>query len=61
MRRAWESGENVQAYTRTAAGKMSANGRTAGGSTWTYTNRDMEGNLVSQSGRNKISMTPVSE
>ena len=33
---------------------MSTDGRTQGGSTWTYTNRDMEGNLVSQSGRNKV-------
>ena len=55
MRRAWESGENVQAYTRTASGRLSADGRRANGSTWTYTNRDMDGNFVSQSGRNRIS------
>ena len=55
MRRAWESQQNVQAYTRTPSGRMSADGRKAGGSTWTYTDRDIDGNLVRQSGRSRIS------
>ena len=55
MRRAWENGENVSTYTKTRSGKMSVDGKKAGGDTWTYTNRDMKGNLVSQSGRNKLS------
>ena len=54
MRNAWETGQNVQTYTRSRNGQMSADGRRAGGSTWTYTNRDMDGNLVRQSGRSKI-------
>lgn len=54
MQRAWETGENVPTYTRSRNGAMSTNGRTAGGSTWTYTNRDMDGNFVRQSGRSSI-------
>ena len=55
MRRAWENQSNVSTYTRSKNGMLSADGRKAGGSTWTYTNRDMDGNLVRQSGRDKIS------
>lgn len=55
MRKAWEDRQNVQTYTRSKNGAMSVDGRKAGGSTWTYTNRDMEGNFVRQSGRSKIS------
>lgn len=43
-----------QVYTSSATGKMSANGKTAGGSTWTMTDKDDDGNTVRQSGRNKI-------
>ena len=54
MRRAWQGAKSVPTYTRSKNGLMSVDGSSAGGSTWTYTNRDMEGNFVSQSGRNKI-------
>ena len=54
MREAWQSRQNVATYTRSKNGAMSVDGRKAGGSTWTYTNRDMEGNFVGQSGRNKL-------
>lgn len=55
MRKAWEDRQNVATYTRSKSGAMSTDGRTAGGSTWTYTDRDMEGNFQRQSGRSKIS------
>lgn len=55
MREAWQNRQNVATYTRSKNGAMSVDGRKAGGSTWTYTNRDMEGNFVRQSGRSKIS------
>lgn len=54
MRRAWENRENVRTYTKSATGKLSTDGKKANGSTWTFTNRDMDGNLVSQSGRKTI-------
>lgn len=54
MREAWQNRQNVATYTRSRNGAMSADGRKAGGSTWTYTNRDMEGNMVRQSGRSQI-------
>ena len=49
-----ENAGKIDVYTRSATGKMSANGNTAGGSTWAFTERDDNGNLVRQSGRNKI-------
>jgi len=55
MRDAWREGREVQTVTRSASGKMSANGRTAGGETWTFTNKDDEGNKVRQSGRSTVS------
>lgn len=54
MRDAWQNRTNVATYTSSRNGRLSTNGRNADGSTWTYTNRDMEGNLVSQSGRKQI-------
>ena len=63
MRRAWESGQNVQAYTRTPSGQMSVNGRnTKGASTWTFTPKNDDGTPVinertgqaRQSGRSQI-------
>lgn len=55
QQQAWNSGQQIQTITRTRSGKMSADGRRAGGNTWTFTNRDMDGNLVSQSGRKTLS------
>ena len=55
MRNAWDEGRDVQTYTRSKSGRLSTDGRKTGGSTWTYTNRDMDGNMVSQSGRSKLS------
>jgi hypothetical protein len=54
MREAWQNRQNVATYTRSKNGAMSADGRKAGGSTWTYTDRDMEGNFQRQSGRSQI-------
>lgn len=55
MRQAWNSGENIGTYTRTSRGRLSANGKdTRGALTHTQTNRDMNGNLISQSGRSKL-------
>ncbi len=51
---AWENGTKVQTYTSTKNGRMSGNGKTAGGMTWTMTAKDADGNKISQSGRNKI-------
>lgn len=55
QQQAWNNGQQIQTVTRTRNGRMSNDGRKAGGSTWTFTNRDMEGNLVSQSGRKTLS------
>lgn len=55
QQQAWNNGQQIQTVTRTRNGRMSTDGRKAGGSTWTFTNRDMEGNLVSQSGRKTLS------
>ena len=55
MRNAWSNRESVQTYTRSRTGAMSVNGTTAGGSTWTFSQRDDEGNKVRQSGRSQIS------
>lgn len=55
MQEAWAKNTTVPTFTSTPDGKLSANGRnTTGALTHTYTNRDMEGNLVSQSGRSRI-------
>lgn len=58
MMAAWNDGVNtrdVQTYTRTRNGRLSANGRdTRGAYTWTQTNRDMDGNFVRQSGRSQM-------
>lgn len=54
MQRAWENRQTVQTYTSSARGRMSTNGRTAGGSTWTFTQKDDDGNKIRQSGRSKI-------
>lgn len=51
---AWNNNSRVKTYTRSARGRMSTNGRTAGGSTWTFTQKDSDGNTVRQSGRSKI-------
>ena len=40
MRNAWSSGSRVSTYTRSATGRMSTNGQTAGGSTWTFSDRE---------------------
>ncbi len=41
---------DVGGYTRSATGKLSTNGRTAGGSTWTFSDKDKG----RQSGRSQI-------
>ena len=41
---------NVQTYTRSASGKMSVNGQTAGGNTWTFSDKDRG----RQSGRSQM-------
>ena len=48
------TGGDIGTYTRSTTGRLSANGRTAGGSTWTMTAKDENGNTIAQSGRNKI-------
>lgn len=50
MRAAWAENRNVSTYTSTKSGKMSTNGRTAGGSTWTFTDKERG----RQSGRSKM-------
>lgn len=54
MRQAWNSNSRVRTYTQSVNGKMSTDGRIAGGSTWTFTDKDADGNKLSQSGRNKL-------
>lgn len=54
MGEAWAKGQKVQTYTSSKHGRMSDNGNTAGGSTWTMTAKDADGNKIAQSGRNKI-------
>lgn len=44
----------VQTVTSSVRGRMSTNGRTAGGRTWTMTAKDNEGNTLRQSGRSQI-------
>lgn len=50
MKQAWNENRNVATYTRTASGRMSVNGRTAGGRTWTFTDKENG----RQSGRSKM-------
>lgn len=54
MRDAWSNRSNVPTYTSTRSGRMSTNGRTAGGSTWTFTRKGTDGQTLNQSGRNKL-------
>lgn len=59
MVNAWDAARNgqggrVATYGSSRNGRMSVNGRTAGGSTWTFTQRGADGALVRQSGRNRI-------
>ena len=55
MRRNWEERNKVDVYTKTSNGLLSANGRnTKDAKTWTFTDRDMEGNFKRQSGRSKM-------
>lgn len=51
MRRAWANNENVRTATSSRTGRMSDNGRTAGGMTWTFSDKDNR----RQSGRSTIS------
>lgn len=51
QRDAWNSGKRVQTYTSSARGRMSVNGRTAGGLTHSFTAKDADGNTTQQSGR----------
>lgn len=45
----------TRGYTRTRSGRMSANGKnTKGALTWTFTEKDENGNTVRQSGRSRI-------
>lgn len=47
---------NVQTYTRSVTGRMSVDGRTAGGSTWAFTPRNDDGSpVVDSKGRRKQS------
>lgn len=56
MKQAWEKKEKVKTYTSSRHGRMSTNGRTAGGSTWTFTQKDSDGNKIRQSGRSGIAI-----
>lgn len=47
-------GESRTPYTQSTTGRMSIDGRRAGGSTWTMTQKDDDGNKIRQSGRSKI-------
>ena len=40
MKNAWNNGTNVNTYTKSSTGKMSVNGRTAGGRTWTFSDKE---------------------
>lgn len=51
---AWANKQKVQTYTSSKQGRLSDNGRTAGGSTWTFTKKDDDGNKVRQSGRSQV-------
>lgn len=46
------TGGNVATLTSSATGRLSEDGRTAGGKTWTMTAKDENGNTIAQSGRN---------
>lgn len=52
-KQAWDDKTPVKTYTSSSTGRMSTNGRTAGGSTWTFTQKNADG-TKKQSGRNKI-------
>ncbi len=54
MRQAWDERRTVRTYTSSRRGRMSTNGSRAGGSTWTMTQKDENGNTVRQSGRSKM-------
>lgn len=54
MRQAWQNKENVQTYTSTKSGKLSVDGKKAGGLTHSFTMKDDEGNVIKQSGRGKL-------
>lgn len=45
---------NVATYTSSSNGRMSTNGRTAGGMTWAMTAKDENGNTIRQSGRSQM-------
>lgn len=47
------TGGNVATLTSSTRGRLSEDGRTAGGKTWTMTAKDENGNTIAQSGRNK--------
>ncbi len=51
---AWANDTNVNTYTSSKQGRLSTNGRTAGGSTWTFTQKDSDGNKIRQSGRRSV-------
>lgn len=51
---AWENGTQVQTYTSSKSGRMSDNGRTAGGYTHSFTKKDDDGNVEKQSGRGGV-------
>lgn len=46
--------EDSGGYTRSTRGRMSTDGRTAGGSTWTFTKKNADGTTARQSGRSQI-------
>lgn len=54
MRQAWRDNRKVSTYTSSKSGRMSTDGRSAGGTTWTFTQKDNDGNKVRQSGRSKM-------
>lgn len=40
MKNAWANNANVATYTSTKSGRMSTNGSSAGGTTWTFTDKE---------------------
>lgn len=53
-REAWTNKTTVPTYTSSKNGRLSTNGRTAGGATWTFTAKDDDGNKLRQSGRSQV-------
>lgn len=51
QKEAWKNNTRVQTYTSSKTGRMSTNGRTAGGLTHSFTAKDADGNTIQQSGR----------